>query len=56
MGQYFNYRQLIRDPKHKKILNTSAANESGRLAQGVGRRVKATNTILFIRKDQVPKD
>ena len=33
-----------------------AANEFGRLAQGVGGRVKATNTIFFIRKDQVPKD
>jgi hypothetical protein len=54
-GEYLNYRQLIQDPKHKEIWNTSAANEFGRLAQGVGGRVKATNTILFIRKNQVPK-
>jgi hypothetical protein len=33
-----------------------SANEFGRLAQGVGERVKGTNTIFFIRKDQVPKD
>ena len=33
-----------------------AANEFGRLAQGVGGRVKATNTIFFICKDQLPKD
>ncbi len=33
-----------------------AANEFGRLAQGVGGRVEATNTIFFIHKDQVPKD
>ncbi len=33
-----------------------AANEFGRLAQGVGGRVKATKTIFFIRKDQLPKD
>jgi hypothetical protein len=44
------------DPKHKQICSTSAANEFGRLAKGVGGRVKATNTIFFIHKDQVPKD
>ena len=30
------------------------ANEFGRLAQGVGGRVKPTNTIFFIQQDQVP--
>ncbi len=55
-GEYLNYRQLIRNPKHREIWNKSAANEFGRLAQGVGRRVKSTNTIFFIRKDQLPKD
>ncbi len=33
-----------------------AANEFGRLTQGVGGRVKVTNTIFFICKDQLPKD
>ncbi len=55
-GQYLNYRQLIRDPKHKEIWSTSATNKFGCLAQGVGGRVKGTNTIFFICKDQVPKD
>ena len=55
-GKYLNYWQLNQDPKHKEIWNTSAANEFGRLTQGVGGRVKATNTIFFIHKDQVPKD
>ncbi len=55
-GEYLNYRQLIRDPKHQQIWNTSAANECGWLAQGVGGRVKVTNTIFFIPKDKVPKD
>jgi hypothetical protein len=55
-GQYLNYRQLIRDPKHKEIWFTSATNKFGHLAQGVGGRVKGTNTIFFILKDQVPKD
>jgi hypothetical protein len=55
-GECLNYRQLIRYPKYQKIWNTLAANEFGRLAQGVGGRVKATNTIFFIPKDKVPKD
>jgi hypothetical protein len=55
-GEYLNYRQLIQDPKHQKIWNSLAANEFGQLAQGVGGRVKATNTIFFIPKDKVLKD
>jgi hypothetical protein len=55
-GEYLNYRQLIRDLKHTKIWSKSATNEFGRLVQGVGGRVKPTNTIFVIRKDQVPKD
>jgi hypothetical protein len=54
-GEYLNYRQLIWDSKQQKIWNTSAANEFGQLAQGVGGRVKAANTIFFIPKDKVPK-
>jgi len=56
-GEYFNYRQLMKHPKHKTIWNTSAANKFGRLAQGVGgkeSRVIPTNTIFFITHDQVP--
>jgi len=55
-GEYLNYRQLIKNPKHAKIWLTSAANEFGRLAQGVGGRVKGTDTIIFIQKNQVPND
>jgi hypothetical protein len=46
----------MRDPKHAKVWSESLANEFGRLAQGVGGRVKGTNTIFFIQKDQVPID
>ena len=46
----------MRHPKHKVIWNTSLANEFGQLAQGVGGRVIPTNTIFFIRLDQVPID
>jgi hypothetical protein len=58
-GEYLNYRQLLRHPKHKVIWNTSGANEFGRLAQGVGgkeSRVIPTNTIFFIKLEQVPID
>jgi hypothetical protein len=50
MGQYLKYKQLIRDPKHKEMWSTSAANKFRHLAQGVGGRVKGTNTIfLFVK-------
>ena len=53
--QLLNYQQLIRNPKYKKEWKISAANEFGRLAQGVGGRIKGTNTIKFIFKHKVPK-
>ena len=55
-GEYLNYRQLLKDPKHAKVWVHSAANEFGRLAQGVGTRIKGTNTIHFIQKNQVPQE
>jgi hypothetical protein len=54
-SKYLNYRQLLRDPKHAKLWAHSAANKFGQLAQGVGTRIKGTNTIHFIRKNQVPQ-
>jgi hypothetical protein len=35
-GKLLEYRQLLRDPKHKEIWTKAGANEFGRLAQGVG--------------------
>ncbi|KAK1740972.1 hypothetical protein QTG54_008224 [Skeletonema marinoi] len=55
-GKMLNYRALIRDPKYRKEWLISAANEFGRLAQGVGDRVKGTNTIHFIHQTEVPVD
>ena len=47
----------MRDPKHKAIWERSAANEFGRLAQGLkDGRVTDTNTIHFIHKDTIPSD
>ena len=56
-GKLLNYKQLMRNPKYKKKWSISSANEFGRLVNGVGGRTKkTTNTIKFIRKDEVPKD
>jgi hypothetical protein len=54
---YLKYRQLLRHPNHKKAWNISAANEFGRLAQGLkDGRVKGTDTIRFIQKNEVPSN
>ncbi len=54
LNTYLNYQQLLRHLNYTKTWNISAANEFGRLAQGLkDGRVKGTNTIKFISKDQV---
>ena len=50
------YRQLINHPLLGPAWNTSSSNKCGRLAQGIGGRVNGTDTILFINKEDVPKD
>jgi len=54
-GKMLNYRQLLRNPFYSKPWSLSSANEFGRLANGIGGRIKnPTNTIRFIRRDEVP--
>ena len=48
------YKQLSKDPATSKLWTRSFANELGRLAQGVGDRLKGTNTCFFIPKSAVP--
>ena len=55
-GKLLEYCQLHRDQKFKETWERSAANDFGMLAQGVGNRVKGTNTIFFIHKHEVPQD
>jgi hypothetical protein len=50
------YRELLRDPLTKRDWELSAANEFGRLAQGVGGRIKGTDTINFIPHSKMPSD
>ena len=47
-GKLLNYKKLTKDPKYKKRWAISSANEFGRLENGIGGRVKGTNTIQFI--------
>ena len=50
------YRYLMRTPA-KKVWETSLANNLGRLAQGVGTRMKkGNNNIRFVARQAVPKD
>ena len=56
-GQSMEYRDLITDPSTRATWLRSAANEFGRLAQGLpDNRVEPTNTIFFIPFNKVPKN
>jgi hypothetical protein len=55
-GRMLNYRQLLQRPKYTKNWSISSANEFGPLAQGVGGRIKGTDTIFFIHEHKIPKD
>jgi hypothetical protein len=54
-GKSMEYRKLITDPITKKDWLLSAANEFGRLMQGVGGRVQGTNTMFFINRSDIPE-
>ena len=53
-GELMEYRHLIRNPKYREIWGQAYGNELGRLAQGMEGRVKGTNTIFFISKEDLP--
>jgi hypothetical protein len=55
-GRPMKYRQLIAHPDFKVAWNRSSTNEFGQLAQGITGRIKGTNTIEFICKEEVPLD
>jgi hypothetical protein len=53
-GKLLNYRQLMRSTKYREAWSLSSANEFGRLANGIGGRIKnPTNTIEFIFQHEV---
>jgi hypothetical protein len=54
-GKLLNYRQLMRSTKYREAWSLSSANEFGRLANGIGGRIKnPPNTIKFIFHHEVP--
>eukprot|EP00957_Ditylum_brightwellii_P022003 1659756-Ditylum_brightwellii.AAC.1 len=51
------YHDLIKNPKYQKVWSISAANEFGRLAQGMGNQIpKGTDTLHFISYSKVPQN
>jgi hypothetical protein len=50
------YKQLIANPKMRATWTHSYGNEIGLLAQGMSGCNTGTNTIIFIHKNQVPKE
>jgi hypothetical protein len=54
-GASLEYHHLIQDGTTFPIWNKAAANDFGRLAQGVGGRIEGSNTIFFIPRQAVPK-
>jgi hypothetical protein len=56
-GKLLNYCQLMQSTKYQDAWSISSANKLGRLANGVGGRIKnPTNTIQFIPQHEVPKE
>ncbi len=53
-GKLLEYKQLIANPKTQAKWTHSYGNKIGRLAQGMPGRNTSTNTIIFIKKNQVP--
>jgi hypothetical protein len=47
--------RAVMDVESGKMLNHRQLNEFGRLAQGVGGRIKGTDTMRFINENEVPK-
>jgi hypothetical protein len=60
-GKSMEYKDLLKDPKYREDWSRAAANESGRLFNGVGKnadgtqRIVGTNTCHWIRRSQVPR-
>jgi hypothetical protein len=54
-SELLEYKQLIANPKTQAKWTNSYGNRIGHLTQGMPGYNTGTNTIIFIRKDQVPK-
>ena len=54
-GKLLNYHQLLHPPTYHEEWTLSSANEFEWLTNGIGGRIKGTNTILFIHKYDISK-
>jgi hypothetical protein len=54
-GASLDYSHLIKDEASIPVWNKAAANEFGRLYQGVGGRIEGSNTIFVIPRQAAPK-
>eukprot|EP00957_Ditylum_brightwellii_P066007 5005956-Ditylum_brightwellii.AAC.1 len=52
-GRVLEYRDLIQDPKYRDDWKHSFSNELGQLAQSLKRGTNGTDTILFVRHDEI---
>ena len=55
-GELMEYRHLVSNPKYRDTWKNAYGKELGRLAQGLPGIVQGTNTIVFIRRADVPPD
>lgn len=46
-GELLKYRHLVQRENYRDTWHTSFANEIGRLVQGMGNKIKGTDTIFF---------
>ena len=53
MGEALYYLQLTKQEKHWDVFVKLFVNDLGRLSQGVGNRVKGTETNFFILYDNI---
>ena len=44
-GELLECRRLLKHPRFKDVWNRSAADKFGRLAQGIGGKIKGTDTM-----------
>ena len=54
--ELLEYWHLVQQPKYKDMWSKSFINKIERLASGISGRVKATTTVFFIHKNEVPQD
>ena len=54
-GELMEMRHLMKNPKYSELWRKSYTKELGRLAQGIP-GTKGTNTIVFIKYDDIPLD